>query len=431
MRIYKQNWTDKEGKKRTAERWTLEIPDHRGKGRRFVGFKDKRLTETLGQKIEQLVRCKKLNEPLPVELAKWLEACPQTMKKHLLKIGLLNAQETQAGKPLTALLAEFIESRKIRGCGAAYIADLKTRLSSLFKKQNLRYWTDVDSQKIEKYLAEIKDKGRAPRTVNSYLEHFKVFHNWMLDRELIVRPLPGLRNLKKLDERLDRRKIRRALTIGELRALLQAAKTRPLHEATKINRGLSKGNPGARLKSETIDKLRLLGIERALIYQVAFYTGLRRKELKSIPVKDVLLNCPAPRIVLKSENEKNRNGSELPLRKTLAAEIKDFIKQKGLAPKDKLFTIPKLRTFKDDLGFAGIALKDEDGRSIDFHGLRVSYATHLSKSGVDPRTAQACLRHSDIRLTMQVYTDPTLLNVVGAIDKLPDISIDQRKEKTA
>ncbi len=35
------------------------------------------------------------------------------------------------------------------------------------------------------------------------------------------------------------------------------------------------------------------------------------------------------------------------------------------------------------------------------------------------RTAQAAMRHSDPSLTANVYTDPKLLDVTGALDKLP------------
>jgi len=42
-----------------------------------------------------------------------------------------------------------------------------------------------------------------------------------------------------------------------------------------------------------------------------------------------------------------------------------------------------------------------------------------SKAGVAPRVAQAAMRHSSIDLTMNIYTDPTLLDVAGAINALP------------
>ena len=34
------------------------------------------------------------------------------------------------------------------------------------------------------------------------------------------------------------------------------------------------------------------------------------------------------------------------------------------------------------------------------------------------------MRHSDMRLTMNVYTDPRLLDIAGAVDVLPMLSID-------
>ena len=70
---------------------------------------------------------------------------------------------------------------------------------------------------------------------------------------------------------------------------------------------------------------------------------------------------------------------------------------------------------------AGIDKADERGRTIDVHALRHTFGTLLSKGGVAPRTAQAAMRHSSIDLTMNVYTDPKLLDVQGALDSLPSL----------
>jgi hypothetical protein len=47
----------------------------------------------------------------------------------------------------------------------------------------------------------------------------------------------------------------------------------------------------------------------------------------------------------------------------------------------------------------------------------------LSQNGVTPRTAQAAMRHSKIDLTMNVYTDPRLLDVSGAMESLPSMPL--------
>ena len=62
--------------------------------------------------------------------------------------------------------------------------------------------------------------------------------------------------------------------------------------------------------------------------------------------------------------------------------------------------------------------------------MRTTFATMLSASGTFPRTAQAALRHSDIKLTMGTDTDPKLLDVRQAIERLPDFA-PQRAELQA
>ena len=62
---------------------------------------------------------------------------------------------------------------------------------------------------------------------------------------------------------------------------------------------------------------------------------------------------------------------------------------------------------------------DERGRTTDIYALRHTFGTHLCKAGVPLRTAQAAMRHSDPSLTANVYTDPKLLDVAGAMEPLP------------
>ena len=86
-----------------------------------------------------------------------------------------------------------------------------------------------------------------------------------------------------------------------------------------------------------------------------------------------------------------------------------------------LFTVPTgmLRILNRDLKAAGISKVDERGRTLDVHALRTTFGTLFSKGGVAPRTAQAAMRHASLDMTMQVYTDPKLLDVRGALYALP------------
>ncbi len=194
-----------------------------------------------------------------------------------------------------------------------------------------------------------------------------------------------------------------------------------------------------------------------MIYKTFVLTGLRKGELSSLTVAQVDIDADVPYIVLDAADEKNRQGSELPIRDDLAQDIRTWLGDRLKAMQDAarlkigepipmklpgdlpLFNVPDglLHIFDRDLVAAGIARKvkdaktgktiidkrDERGRTIDVHALRTTFGTHLSKGGVAPRTAQAAMRHSDIKLTMGVYTDPKLLDVRGALNVLPSLPL--------
>jgi len=92
-----------------------------------------------------------------------------------------------------------------------------------------------------------------------------------------------------------------------------------------------------------------------------------------------------------------------------------------------LFTVPValVKILDRDLKLAGIAKRDDLGRAVDVHALRHCFGTLLSQNGVAPRIAQAAMRHSTIDLTMNVYTDPRLLDVHQAVESLPDLRLDR------
>jgi hypothetical protein len=146
---------------------------------------------------------------------------------------------------------------------------------------------------------------------------------------------------------------------------------------------------------------------------------------------------------LDAADEKNREGNDVPRRDDLAADLRawladklDRLQQAALAdgspiparlpPDTPVFNMPTglLRILNRDLRLAGIPKRDDRGRTLDLHALRTTFGTLLSKGEVAPRTAQAAMRHSDIRLTMGVYTDPRLLDVRGALDVLPALFLD-------
>src|SRR5262245_12850318 len=72
---------------------------------------------------------------------------------------------------------------------------------------------------------------------------------------------------------------------------------------------------------------------------------------------------------------------------------------------------------KRDLKAAGIP-SVIDGRRVDFHALRVSFASNLARAAVPIQVAKVLLRHSTIELTSKIYTRLDLFDLKGAIGKL-------------
>jgi len=112
----------------------------------------------------------------------------------------------------------------------------------------------------------------------------------------------------------------------------------------------------------------------------------------------------------------------IPLRSDVVARLREHMQNHPFATLNTpIFKCPPtIRIFDLNCQAAGIPKTDERGRVIDIHALRTTFGTHLAVAGVHPRVAQAALRHSRIELTMNLYTDPALLDVAGAVNALPD-----------
>jgi integrase len=206
--------------------------------------------------------------------------------------------------------------------------------------------------------------------------------------------------------------------------------------AVKRARDALKDNPGL------VAQLERTGHERALIYKTLVLTGLRKGELASLTVAQLDCGGPVAYAILNAADERNRQGSNIPLRADVATELSSWLgerlhelqeeaRKQGEAIPMRLpastawFCIPSglTRILDRDLAAAGISKRDERNRVVDVHALRVTFGTHLCAAGVPIRTAQAAMQHSKPELTANIYTDPRLLDVAGAIDALPALTL--------
>ncbi len=333
-------------------------------------------------------------------------------------------------------------NRFIAGCDAACLDD---------------FTLDAASRVLRALSAE----GKSARTHNHHRATLIAFMNWAQRTDRI--PSHTLTRLPVLDEKCDQRRHRRALTEPELERLLLVARRRPIADYGRevvakvpkerkgratwtrapltfknLEAAYARGRKVVAKNPEVLKRLDRLGRERELIYRTLVLTGLRKGELASLTVGSLRLDHDPPYAILAAKAAKARVGAEIPLRPDLAAELRHWLEEslageRAAARRDGLpipaglpLTRPLLRVRADlirvleaDLRAAEIPKRDDRGYTVDVHALRHTFGSHLSARGVLPRTAQAAMRHSNIQLTMNLYTDPRLLDVAAALEALP------------
>ena len=393
-------------------------------------------------------------------------------RAELVKAGVMTSAEDAVADhqsvPFARHVAAYIAHLTAKGVTKTRIKTTESRLNRVAADRHFTQLSDLNASALVDWLNARAAAKMSPGARNGYREAYIGFCNWCRQsRRLVDNPFA---NVPKADAKADCRRKRRSLTEAELVNLLDVARRRPLLDASTIRRGKRKGQATAKVRDVVRADLELLGRERALIYKTLVLTGLRKGELASLTVGQLELDGPTPLVVLHAADEKNRQGSDIPLRSDLADDLRAWVSDKAkayeaatqsptvpfdteaartskrdtvepaafklrlcqqgtaatrLPAETPLFNVPTglVRILDRDLKLAGIAKKDERGRSVDVHAMRHTYGTLLSKAGVAPRTAQAAMRHSSIDLTMNVYTDPKLLDVAGALESLPSLPL--------
>jgi integrase len=344
--------------------------------------------------------------------------------------------------PLTDHIGEYVAHLDADGCSPDHTANVRRQLNRIAVECRLTRLTDLDRTALERRLTDWTKGGMGARTRNSYLTAAIAFCNWCADPAVARLAVNPFARMPKLNEKADPRHRRRAMAEGELTRLLDVARRRPLIDALTVRKGPRRGERYADVRPEVRDRLERLGRERALMYKTLILTGLRKGELTSLTVAQLYLTGPACYVELEAADEKNGEGSTVPLRDDLAADLRGWLGEQlaalqararsgvrpvplRLPPDTRIFDVPEKlsKILNRDLKMAEIAKRDDRGRVLDVHALRHTFGSLLSRGGVSPRTAQAAMRHSKIDLTMNVYTDPKLLDVYGALDVLPNLPL--------
>jgi integrase len=224
-----------------------------------------------------------------------------------------------------------------------------------------------------------------------------------LQKRLLEDPLASLSGF---NEKTDRRHVRRVMTREELAYLL------PVVEGfTTANHNL----PGA---------------DRAMLYRLAFGTGFRASELRSLTSASFDLDTDPPTVTVGASYSKRRREDAQPIRRDLAELLRPWLT--GRPRNQRLFErLPgnTARMLRTDLAAARIrwieeaetpaeqstrkvsdflAYVDGDGRVCDFHATRHTYISGIVSGGASVKVAQELARHSTGMLTVDRYAHTRL-----------------------
>lgn len=306
------------------------------------------------------------------------------LKEERRRIGLVpsEAEEQAIQRPLSELVRDFVADRERSGRTPDHVRQLKGKLHRLMKECGWRCAVDISAQSFSEW--RIAQTNLTPKTINEYQDAASGFTNWLVKHRRML-PENPFRFVERLSTVGRNRFERRALSIEEVERLLAVAG--PRKEA----------------------------------YQVAIYLALRKKEISLLQWRDVDLEREKPCVTLRASTTKNRKGKVLrlhPVAASALAKIRD--RQPRTEPTDCVFEglIPSPAELRKDLLEAGIPF--DLARRVDFHSLRHTADTMVvSIPGIAPRTAMEIMRHGSMELTMNRYTDATLLPTEQAILSLP------------
>jgi len=318
-------------------------------------------------------------------------------------------------RPLAKHLAGFKAALEARGNTAKHAHETFTQATKLSEQAGAEFPRDLTASAVQEALRRMRDDGRSLSTCNHYLRSVKSFTRWLHgDRRIRHDPLASLR---AFNAATDPRHVRRALTPEETAWLLKTTenRTRPDHN--------------------------MPGPDRAMLYRVAFGTGFRRLELRSLTPASFDLG-DGPTVTVAASYSKRRREDVQPIRPDLAERLRPWLATKP-AGEAVFSAMPEntARMLRADLKAARAAwidgAGDDDrerqrregsdflqyenaaGEVADFHATRHTYISGIVAGGASVKTAQELARHSTPTLTIGRYAHTRLLDLRGALDGLP------------
>jgi len=343
------------------------------------------------------------------------------------KSGILDPFDMEMNKPIQVHFDDFEKHLRSKNSDPRHVGEVIAKIKRCATFCDWQRLKQIRASDVENFLFELREnRGLSIQTSNHYLKALKAFTRWLV-RNLRMKLNP-LDIIEPLNVRTDRRHDRRALSMEEFMLLLQAAETGP-------------------------PAIGLTGPDRAMLYILAAWTGFRRGELGSLTLKSFNLKRNNPTVSVEAAYSKHRRDDVQVLHPDIVERFLKWLEIRQPASESEiLFPISNKTSSVDrrtsemmafDLNFARnlwlskakddderqtrlasdfLRYQDSQGKFADFHALRHTFITNLSRANVSPKVAQTLARHSDIRLTMQIYTHIDSDEQAAAINSLPGLS---------
>jgi site-specific recombinase XerC len=383
-------WTNRKGRKVTAPltsngkkcrvespTWWIEYTAFSGKPARKKGFKDKQATW---------------------KLALDLEAAAEDVR------GGRAAPRNEGPTHLGDYLEDFRFHLESRGRSPSHVSSVLHNACAVIEATAITTAATVDCERITAWLlSEQKRRNWSSENVNRYIQFARQFGRWLVKtKRARANPFDGL---SALEVRGESTRTRRRLSNDELDRLIDAARSSPVTLAV------------------------LAGPDRARLYLLAAYTGLRLATLASLTPAEFVWQKSLPAAVsVPARMMKTRKALLVPLHPDVAQELARWLRSRQAG--QPIFVVGDwsergARLVAHDLAAARKAwiaegssaaerrkreqsdtLRERNNANevFDFHSLRVQFVSNLAIAGVPLTAAQQLAGHSTPSLTANIYT---------------------------
>lgn len=334
----------------------------------------------------------------------------QVRRVQLLRDGLVTQRQIDIAdarsKSIEEALRAFSDDLRGRRKSERYIFESAYWIRRFAQATGYKSLGDVRARGIRNWLGEATRQGRSAGTYNHMLNRVRTFL-WFCTRSHWLDENPAS-EIRQLDAKADRRATSRALTHDELTRLLSVAKG-----------------------------------WRRCYYLFGARAGLRWLEISRLKWRNIDLDRGW--LLLTADITKARRADDLPIADDLREAI-IALKPANALPGDLLFEgAPDYGTWHRDLVIAGViqvtdtddqplavarlndparklkGYKDDRGRILGVQSLRKTFGTHLAM--VEPNIASVAkaMRHTNPKLTQELYLDARLMDLRGTVNKLAPI----------